>query len=277
MRFPNLYEQLKLINVRGMPFVQNLCARAYYTSLNDDQIRATRKSDTVFLFGSGYSVNHITPAEWSEISKHDTLSFNWFIHQNFVRIDYHLIREICHGDLDPSIWKPKIHEYARLLCQNPYYKDCIYLIQKGWKAINGNRMLGMKLLPKDTPVFRYFNRARGIYEPPSESFSKGIVHGAGTLIDCVNFAYIMGWKHIVLVGLDLYDRRYFWLQQDETRDADTLRGATHQDQHNMANSLIPYLKDWRAHFQTEKKEIFVFNPKSLLAQVLPVFSISNIS
>ena len=41
----------------------------------------------MFIFGSGASLNAITPTEWTEIERHDTLGFNWFVRQSFVRCD----------------------------------------------------------------------------------------------------------------------------------------------------------------------------------------------
>ena len=74
-------------------------ARAY-RALTEEELRRTRKSDTVFIFGSGYSLNDIPPEQWREIERHDTLGFNWFVHQRFVRCDYQLIREICTTERD---------------------------------------------------------------------------------------------------------------------------------------------------------------------------------
>ena len=43
--------------------------------------------------------------------------------------------------------------------------------------------------------------------------------------DTVNVAYCLGWKHIVLVGVDLYDSRYFYLPQDSTPAIDERSGV----------------------------------------------------
>ena len=40
---------------------------------------------------------------------------------------------------------------------------------------------------------------------------EGLRHVGGTLSDAVNAAACLGWTHIVLAGVDLYDSRYFWL------------------------------------------------------------------
>ncbi|MFQ5934582.1 MAG: hypothetical protein ACE5KI_08075, partial [Dehalococcoidia bacterium] len=153
----------------------------------------------------------------------------------------------------------------------PLYKDSILLVQGGWRAINGNRMIGRRLLPEGARVFRFRNRPRSAYEPPSPSFKAGLFHGASTLSDCVNFAYIMGWRRIVLVGVDLYDRRYFWLRDVETRDHDVARGASHEQRHNSAEGVIRVLGAWGEVLSQEGVQLSVYNPRSLLASVLPMF------
>lgn len=267
----NWHHRLHLFTVRGLPWLLNQFNQRHYRQFSESELRATRKSNTLFVFGSGYSINGISSSEWSHFEQHDTLGFNWFVHQNRVRIDYHLIREVGSNDFDVGVWRPKIYEYASLIRNNPYYAKTIFLVQEGWYAINGNRLIGMKLLPKQALVFRFRNRPRGIYQPVSSSFPDGLVHGPATLIDSINFAHILGWQRIVLVGVDLYDRRYFWLGYDETRISDQQRGASHLNQHNASNGLIQYLGRWRELFSTKGVALYVYNPRSLLAEVLPVF------
>ena len=59
----------------------------------------------------------------------------------------------------------------------------------------------------------------------SRSIDSGVVHGYGSIISVVNIAYLMGWKNIVLVGIDLYDHRYFYVPDNETRSVEK-RGLT---------------------------------------------------
>lgn len=256
-----------------LPFwIKDKLAMRNYLRLNEDDLKKRRRSDTVFIFGSGYSIHDISESEWRQIEKHDTMSFNWFVRQNFIRIDFHLIREIYYDDFDPAGWKSALIEYGRLIEQNKLYKDTFFVVQGEYLAINGNRMIALGLLPKGTAVFRFFNKSRSVYEPPTKSLSKGLVHGSGTLISMVNLAYCLGWKKIVLVGVDLYDRRYFWLSKDETRINDQVRQASHEQKHNTADRLIPFLGQWGKLLEAEGVHLSVFNPKSLLAEVLPVYN-----
>ncbi|MFH1070337.1 MAG: hypothetical protein V1794_12030 [Candidatus Glassbacteria bacterium] len=243
----------------------------HYRCLAESELRGLKKSDTVFIFGSGYSINSISPSEWEHFARFDTLSFNWFVWQSFVRIDFHLVREISPSDLDSSIWPGKIAEYGRLITGRPFYASTVFLMQGDFTAVNANRLLLADLLPRETRIFRYRTRSKGKYEPPSKSFEQGLVHGPSTLMECVNFCYIMGWKKIVLVGVDLYDRRYFWLDEDEIREGDRLRGADVSMKHNTAERVVEFMAAWRKEMARDGVELMVYNPGSLLKDVLEIY------
>ena len=207
----------------------------------------------------------------STSAAHDTLGFNWWVHQRFVRTDYHLIRGIPDTDLDPAVWRPQLEEYFRLIRENPRFADTVLLVHSGFRAINGNRAIGYGYLPTRNPVFLWRTRIR--LGPPSRSFAEGLVHGQSTIQEAVNFAYLLGWRRIVLVGVDLYDRRYFWLPPDETRSVDARRGATAAEPHVQgAMGLVETLAEWHDWLRDRGVELLVYNPRSLLSGTLPVYN-----
>ena len=258
----------------AVSWYQFICNKWRYRYLSEDELTQSKKSDTVFIFGSGYSINDISYDEWRNFEKHDTISFNWFLYQNFVRIDYHIVKEIAPNDIEFEIWYPKLKEYAERLSSNPFYKNAIILVQKGRKAISSNRLFGLNLVSTDSNYFRYKICSRNKITYPSFSLSNGLVHN-GTLAMCINFAITMGWKKIILVGIDLYDRRYFWLKKDESRDTDILRGVKVDTTHNMGKTTIGIVSKWNNKLLKRNIELFIYNPKSLLSEVLPVFSFTN--
>lgn len=262
------------------PWVRARSNMRRYRVITEKELKEARRSDTLFLFGSGYSINDITESEWKHFGEHDTLGFNLFVHQRKVRMGYHMIREI--GNTFPNenrgpvrryglYWWPEIEAYLRLLHENPLYADTILVVQSEWAAIAANTIIGWRLLDPRFRIFPFWNRSRGAYEPPSRSFREGLVHGPATLVDCVNFAYIFGWKRLVLVGIDLYDRRYFWLGAGQTSETDLRRQASFAERHNTADAIVPFLGRWGDILAREGVELSVYNPKSLLAQVLPVY------
>lgn len=244
--------------------------RGRYRFLSEDELLARRTSDTIFVFGSGWSLNDVPSEHWAHFERHQTLGFNWFVRQDFVRTDYHVIRGIGTDDLRPEVWRPATAEYFRLTRENPRYRSTIFVVQTGFGAITGNRGIGLRLLPPDRPIFLY--RSKPGQADFGWSFAQGLAHPNSTLEDAVNFAVLGGWTRIVLVGVDLYDRRYFWLGHDETRPEDIARGARHDEPHSRAaTAMIATFGDWRQMLAARGIELLVYNPRSLLAGPLPVY------
>lgn len=269
MRRSDLSDAIRRFQLRLVPWLRFLGNRRHYTFLDEEGLRARRRSETVFIFGSGSSLNELSAEEWKAIAEHDTFGFNWFVHERFVRCDFHLVRGIPDTDVDPEVWRPQLAEYFELIRANPRFARTVFLVHGGFRAINGNRAVGYGLLPRESPVFRWRTNMRS--DLPSRSFDAGLVHGHSTLQECINAAYLIGWKRIVLAGVDLYDRRYFWMAQDETRSVDARRGAVASDSHSRAQSgMVGDLGRWKEWLAAEGVALTVLNPRSLLAAVLPV-------
>lgn len=234
--------------------------RNFYSSITEDELRAARTSDTVFICGTGYSVLSIGPDEWTRIAQHDVLSFRCFPKQSFVKVGFHMT-----GEIDD------IGEYARDINQNPLYADTTFVVQEGFHARMGNRLIGGALLRRGARVFRFRRTARGIIAPLSRRFSDGVVHGYGSVCSAINLAYLIGWKRIVLVGIDLYDHRHFYHPPDRIRDVEK-PGIVLDDPYVTSRGIVELVGFWGQDLKNEGKELFVYNPKSLLSQCIPVFS-----
>ena len=253
--------------------------RSKYNPLSERDLRASRKSDTVYLFGSGYSLNEITPAQWETVARYDTFGFNMSIHQRWVRMDYHLLRGGIEGS--PIRWRPYAEDFCQTLAANPRFRETIFLLQGDYYGQFGNQLVGYELLPAGSRIFRFRTaREDGV---PTRSFREGVRHMQGTLSDAVNAAVLIGWKHIILLGVDLYDSRYFWLKADEVLDVDpttgllrpapiNLRGLKADDAHSTAiNGVVRTMQEWSDHLARERGvTLSVANPRSLLASVMPV-------
>ena len=237
--------------------------RSAYRMLDETALGATRKSDTVFVFGSGYSLNAISPREWQAMETHDTIGFNWFVRESFVRCDYHFIREIAYNPVDDANLQDALAAYCALIRNNPHYTNTVFMVQGGFRATNGNRAIGYGLLPSNSSIFRWRTRGGRL---PSRALRKGLSHLNGTLSECINFAALMGWRHIVLVGVDLYDRRYFWLGEDEPLACD----PTVEEPHKTAG-IVEGLREWQEMFEPEGIHLYAYNPRSLLVPMLPVW------
>ncbi|WP_337996587.1 hypothetical protein [Oleispirillum naphthae] len=234
-------------------------SRHAYHRLSEAELRAARRSDTVFICGTGASLRSITPEEWARIGEHDVFSFRDFPRQTFVRADFHMS-----GEIDV------LDEYAAAINANPRYAGAKFLVQEGWEAWMCNLLIGKRKLRADAPVFRYRRTARGKMAPPSERFADGVVHGGGSVVSATNIALMLGWKRIVFVGIDLYDHRYFYMPPDQTRAVEK-KGVDHTNPFSSGDFIVEQLGAWAVWGRSRGIELLCYNPRSLLTRRLPVF------
>ncbi|MBF0267976.1 MAG: hypothetical protein HQL44_05250 [Alphaproteobacteria bacterium] len=245
-------------------------AQHRYSRLTQAQLLSRKTSDSIFIFGSGLSIESLSPEEWEAFSRHNTMGFNWFAFNQRVRIDYHLVRETVAFNNISHMWRV-VRYYGELIAENICYSNCVLIYQDELRGFASARLLASGALREGMAVFPYHTKSRGKSEPPSKSFSEGLVHGASTLIDSINFASIMGYRHIVLVGVDLYDSRYFFAQ-DGDKSTECQRGNSADDKHHSTrNEIIPFLESWGRHLANQGQRLSVYNPRSLLAEVLPTY------
>lgn len=245
-------------------FILDRLARSSYRSMTATDLAEKRKSDTVFVFGTGASLLDISSSQWAAISQHDVVSFREFHRQRFVHADFHITAEV--DDVD---------DYARSIRSNPFYNNCCYLIQEGWLAERGNEIVGRRLLPDGVPVVRYKRKSRGVSAAPSRMFEQGIVHGHGSICGVTNICLILGWKRIVLCGIDLYDHRQFYMPPNETRSIEK-EGVTFASRYASADQIVDLIGDWADLCRDDGREIYALNPKSLLTRRLPTFDLSTL-
>jgi hypothetical protein len=254
-----IFWQIVLLPSSLRAWISDRKARQFYGTVTEADLLGARKSDTVFVCGTGLSIASITSDEWERIGKHDVLSFRCFPKQSFVNVGFHVTGEI--DDVD---------EYAKDINSNPLYDQALFLVQGGLRAHMGNRLIGGKKLRIGAPLFRFKRKARGVMAPLSKHFSDGVVHGFGSVCKAINVAYILGWKRIVLVGIDLYDHRHFYHPPDKLRDVEKA-GIALDDPYTTSTGIVELVGMWNEHLLKEGRGIFVYNPKSLLAARVPVF------
>jgi hypothetical protein len=232
--------------------------------------------------GSGYSINNITAREWQHfVAAGDILSFNEFYKGKFLPINYHICGEISQVPnfgmiLTNRKYKNRIESYYREIFANPFFRGTTFFL-RFWidnakepipvalwalnflKAFNNKRVCLYRIIrPKESLL------------GPSNSI-EFISHNYATLFDAINISYILGYKNIILVGVDLYDRRYFWLGKDETHDADLKRNASYSDIHATADNVIKGINEWNTVLLKRGIKLYIYNPHSLLNAILPIY------
>lgn len=235
-------------------------ARRAYRVLSEDGLRTTRRSETVFVFGSGRSLRDVSEEEWLRISECDTVGFSHFHRQRWIRVDYHLVAEIA-----------SVEQTAASIAANPCYADTVFGLMRGWIAESSNELVSRRLLPPGSRIFRWRRTARGRDAYPSDRLRDGLVHGVGTIQDAVNLALVLGWRRVVIAGVDLYNKEYFWLPPGTTHEHEDPHVAA-GDRWVQADAIVATMGRWREHAAARGVELYVHDERSLLSRTLPVFA-----
>src|SRR5690606_5685681 len=108
--------------------VNNL-STSWHGELLSDANFNYKRSDTIFLLGSGPSINRITAQQWANIKQHDSIGFNFWLAHKFIPTFYML-------QLPPSVAYFN-SLFALLRDKQMMYADVPFLIRGSALAKNG--------------------------------------------------------------------------------------------------------------------------------------------
>lgn len=247
-----------------------------------------RQSDTLFILGSGASINELDTDFWKYVAKHDSIGFNnWMVH-DFVPDFY--MREF---PLEISENK----NFAKIFRENHKKYDHVpFLLRRGFTqrraaiwpealALFQSLVAGPLCLPDVVNV-------PAETEAEMRSFCRlwrklGLHRNVDVHIDCrasvsqlIYFGLVQGYRNIVLCGIDLNTKAYFWEDDRWTGSRVNLppnNSATAQHRTMDPKLGLPIDKIMAAmHDELLKPagvQLYVARPSSALAAFLPVYAL----
>lgn len=177
-----------------------------------------KKSDTLFILGSGSSINNISEAEWNHISCYDSVGFNfWFVH-DFVPTFYvyeeshiHSRNQIFYKIIEnkkdrykniPFIIKDLEQPYCNLDLVPNFMKTQIY-------ASNSMHLVRGKLLNKKN-FEKILLSLDKFVQKKNKNSTFTIFKRKASLSYLIYLGYVLKYKNIVLCGVDLNNSDYFF-------------------------------------------------------------------
>jgi hypothetical protein len=253
----------------------------FYKPFYKRKFHNKKVSNRLFIFGSGSSLKNLTDDDLTKIKEQgDTMGFNAVVEFEKIEWDYFIVREfeqkvlkILNIDIETIFNFNVLFEFNKKIKESFFFSTNTKLFLCIDRKCGQAMLWAIQYFDKSMNLFFYTNKSdRKISWPPSETL-KNIPHANATLNDAINIAYILGYSEIVLVGVDLYDSRYFYLNDNETREYDIKKNRNHLMKHNTTDSMMNNLKSWKLFLNKKQKSIKVLNPKSLAASFLEVYSI----
>jgi len=227
------------------------------------ELNLNKDKDTCVIYGCGYSLKNLDLTDWRELSKYDAIGFNWFIFQNWVKPQYMIV-----GDVRPdknvvkmggtiSEVYQKYGEYVQ--DHKDRYEDTIFVLRQDQ----------LDLMPSSFRDMNYHIVDKtGDWEISEKD---KIYHANSALFASLNIAAKIGYTKFIFAGVDLYDYRFFFLDQEQLRVVgtpdDKPRWADRKlaKKHPIHRKIVPWFENNKKALDRDGiSELYSFNLDSLL-------------
>lgn len=256
----------------------------WHGSILSNEIINYKTSNSIFILGSGPSINDISEEQWQHIKKHDSIGFNyWFIH-NFVPTFYML----QFGNNLLNVLADNHYKYTNI----PFIIRGSAFAKKGLE-VNNHQINILKDNPvyylKEYPIssrcsidinllFKYMD-ALGFME--YGTITKFIPKWRSTLGLLLMLAYQMGYKNIVLCGTDMKNSDHFWDYEPYSKlqnkyslpkiGTSNIKDFTNEYiSNNTVTKYIYSLRDW--FYINNEVNIFVLSKDTILYPEITLYN-----
>ena len=205
--------------MRWRRWAEDARKRAGIPLLDKVDLLQIKSSDTLFVLGSGPSINRISAERWRWIVAHDTVGFNWWLYHPFVPKFYFF--EVMEKEVSPEAFEA----YLALACRRAADYASTIKIAMEFHAL-GTQTLDYLPIAFRKNLFaaqkveaparneeelaqalRYL-QGRGAFQVTGRFSS--LLKYAASLTTMLVFALKLGYERVVLCGIDLKRPDYFF-------------------------------------------------------------------
>jgi hypothetical protein len=252
-----------------------------------EEFKKYKRSETLFILGSGPSINKLTRRDFDLIEESDSVGFNFWLVHDFVPTFY------CfqHTKINDSVLY-KLLEYRREV-----YVDVPFIVRGSLLTTDVDFCRSMHSRYLDQSAVYLLNEypvhstySGNIPELLEYLRNLGLLHHSilaaftpklrGTLGLLLCLAYQMGYNKIVLCGIDMKDSRHFY----DASHYDGLRGIfelpkpgasnimTMEDRKYSPNTVSRYVKETARYMAKHGGvQVYVSDAESALSSILPIW------
>lgn len=173
-----------------------------------------KKSNTLFILGSGSSINDMTEKNFKLIQKNNSIGFNnWTLHE-FVP-DYYTLDFKDNNIVNEKIAFAQIHNFNHRYTD---YKNVHFILRlnrsypKYVKHLNtfNNLHFGFQLAISGATSFDYRDNIKFLISTKLINSNHVFYNKNSSVHNAIMFAYKMKYKKVVLCGIDLLNTKYFY-------------------------------------------------------------------
>ena len=189
--------------------------------ISDFDFKKYKRSDKLFILGSGYSINNLTNEDWKKVEKADSIGLNKWVFHSFVPTYYVLETPVRTEHF--QFVKKELNKKAKLYKNVPFFIHYPHLERSlnHYKDIELDRsqiFYNAPYMPNtlNTSIIKKMLRQ---WNQKENKTLEDLIHYSGSLSYIIMMGVIMGYKEIVLLGVDLNINKYFFHSDDASESA----------------------------------------------------------
>lgn len=268
---------------------RQVCDRAGAQPMKLEELATYKTSDTLFVLGSGASINQITEEQWTKIARHNSIGFNFWPVHPFVPtyFMYELPGGAERADVMKRLFERRESAYAGVpFMMKPVWDSAVESavgMMKALPSLCHRSVVTAKIPPIDNETEKAFRTVLG-YLVASGQFQSVLDDNClwarrGTLTEILCLAAGLKYRKIVLLGIDLGGTGCFFdeVQYEEEGVPLPTPAVPTGTVHSTVNTDLGDLTIDRVLaamtelvLQPLGIELFTANPQSRLASWLPV-------
>ena len=216
--------------------------------LKEFDLSKYKNSETVFILGSGSSINNIPDDRWENIREKDSFGFNFWMRHKFVPTIYFFefspnptFKKLC------DIAKEREEAYLDIpkilishLNYSPKLEYSFNMLPQSWKkdtyTCNAYTTIAKNRMELDKAITTL--KRKGIFS--TEQQLNGLFKCMGTMTSLISMAAIMQYRNIVLCGIDLSNPAYFYGDPILYPDMNGFRSSAPTKRHVLLADDVPY-------------------------------------
>jgi hypothetical protein len=242
VRLAGLYARYMLVTRK---LASRRIADAGLPLITAERLQRVKRSDTLFVLGSGSSINNIPASRWAAIRQHDSIGLNYWLYHD-------LVPTILYFEVMPDHEDSLIGSFTGMAnALAPRYRDTLKIASEFHNGVRLPAGLSPEFretlfahvsvpmfVDTDTQLSTSLRLLKGLGvfrpgRPPRTLFKH-----AGSVTAAISLAVNMGYRRIVLCGIDLTSPQYFFQDKALYPEAGAFFGAIQEGKHE---TLLPGL------------------------------------
>jgi hypothetical protein len=182
----------------------------------DDSIKAHKTGDTLFILGSGPSINRLTEAQWRHIARHDSVGFNWWMLHEFVPTFY--VLQYTASPALSALMRHRSAAYRKvpMMVRGDFVAQGLIRLDEDPRGefLRDHDLYFMREYPISSrcsiPIESLLRHAELLGMLSHNQIGPFVPKWGCTLGLLISWGYQMGYRKLVLCGMDMTSNEHFW-------------------------------------------------------------------